>query len=344
MEQYQPPVKAPEFPQGFWLNVHEPLHLHGTDQRIVLIDIFNYTCINCVRTLPYLRAWQERYEDLGLSVVGIHTPEFRFAQDPETVKAGIGRLGICWPVILDNRQVLWRAYANRSWPSLYLLDQRGKIRYRHVGEGAYQQIEGRIQELLLELNPCIQLPDLLAPLRPEDAEGAVCKPTSPELQLGSIDQVIIEHSDPKPYEIPAVLEPDQIYLSGTWRVTQDGITLAGNQGEIAIAYQAAKVYAILAPNPDDRGRLPFLGEPLYIQALQDENPLMRSCFGQDILAEGSHARFRVDFPRLYEIVENPEVESHELRLKIKSPGLTFYAFSFGSCYGGERSPQPLSKE
>jgi hypothetical protein len=344
MERYQPAVKAPEFPTGLWLNSHEPIRLENLTETVVLIDIFDFTCINCIRTLPYLRAWHARYEPYGLMLLGIHTPEFNFAHDPEIVKAGIHRLGIHWPVILDNDQTLWTAYANRYWPSLYLIDPTGKLRFRHIGEGGYRRIEAAIQECLLEQNAEKKLPELLSPINPEDAEGAICAPTSPELQLGSIDQVTIEHPDAKHFEIPAVLEPDHIYLSGSWRVTQDGITLIGKQGEIAIAYRAAKVYAILAPNPDDRARLPFLKEPLYIQVLHDGNPLMRSCFGQDVLAEGSNARFRVDFPRLYAIVENPAVESHELRLKVKSPGLTFYAFSFGSCYGGEKPPQPRSKE
>jgi thiol-disulfide isomerase/thioredoxin len=343
MERYQPAVKAPEFPTSLWLNTHETIRLENLVGIVVLIDFFDYTCINCIRMFPYLRAWQARYESHGLMLLGIHTPEFSFAHDPETVKAGINRLGIHWPVILDNDQTLWTAYANRYWPSLYLIDPEGKIRFRHIGEGGYRSFEASIQECLLEIKPDDKLPELLPPIHPEDAQGAFCAPTSPELQLGSIDQVVIEQSDPKPYEIPAVLEPDHIYLAGFWRVTQDGITLAGNEGEIAIAYRASKVHAILAPNPDDRERLPFLDEPLYIQVLQDGNPLMRSCFGQDVLAEGSNARFRVDFPRLYEIVENPAVEPHELRLKVKSPGLTFYALSFGSCYGGDRPP-PRSKE
>ncbi|TFH34731.1 MAG: redoxin domain-containing protein [Anaerolineales bacterium] len=344
MEHYQPPVKAPDFPPGLWLNTIDPISLRDQAGSILLIDIFDYTCINCIRTLPYLRAWHDRYNEFGLGLLGIHTPEFKFAHDPDVVKTGLARLGIHWPVMLDNDQSLWTAYANRYWPSLYLVDSKGKIRYRHVGEGSYQAIEAAIQELLLELDPVALLPDLLAPLLPEDAEGAFCAPTSPEVQLGSVHQLGQVLQDPQIFQIPEDLTPDRINLEGTWRITRDGITLVSQTGEIAIRYRAAKVHAVLAPNPDDRERLPFNLDPLYIQVEQDQEPLSRVAFGQDILADGAHARFRVDFPRLYNIVGNPEVGSHDLRLKIRLAGLTFYAFSFGSCLSGENRLPTRSKE
>jgi thiol-disulfide isomerase/thioredoxin len=331
MERYRPLVKAPDFPPGVWLNTLDPPTLAGQAGKVTLIDIFDFTCINCIRTLPYLRAWQERYESHGLNIIGIHTPEFKFAHDPKVVKAGVNRLGVHWPVILDNDQTLWTAYANRYWPSLYLIDANGKICYRHVGEGNYKSIEIAIQEMLQPLDSNIELPDLLPSIRPEDAEGAFCAPTSPEFQLGAVDQIEADQEKSKVFQLPEVLESDRIYLDGSWRVTQDGITLTGEKGEIALRYKAARVHVVLAPKPDDREHLPFTDEPLYIQVLQDGEPLERSRFGEDILADGVNARFRVAFPRLYSLVENPMVESHHLRLKITGPGLSFYAFSFGSC-------------
>lgn len=336
MERYQPPVKAPEFPSGYWLNTLEQLHAQDLLNKVTLVDIFDFTCINCLRTLPYLRAWQERYENHGLQIIGIHTPEFKFAQDHEVVKAGISRLGIHWPVILDNDQTLWTAYANRYWPSLYLINSQGKICYRHIGEGGYRSIESTLQEVLLELDPDCELPDVLPPLRPEDAEGATCAPTSPEIQLGAIDQIEPDRLEPKDFDFPDPLEPDRIYLKGSWRATADGITLSGKVGEIALRYKAARVHAVLAPKPDDRGGLPNQEEPLYIQVLQDGEPLERDNFGQDILASGTQAQCRVDFPRLYEVVKNPEVGTHELRLIINHPGFSFYAFTFGSCITPDR--------
>jgi hypothetical protein len=344
MEKFQPPLRAPKFPSGYWINTIEPIMLEENFGNVTLIEIFDYTCINCIRTLPYLRSWYERYEPFGLSLVGIHTPEFSFAHDPEVVEAGIHRLGIHWPVILDNDQSLWTAYANRYWPSLYFIDHNGKIRYRHVGEGSYAESESMIQELLLEKDQDLQLPDLMQPLRPEDAQGAYCSPTSPELHIGSIEKIELDTPDPTNFELPNSLQKDQIHLQGTWRVTRDGIMLNKHTGEITLQYEAAKVYALLAPTPDDDQRLPFQDEPLYIQVLQDDEPLDRLRFGKDILADGLNARFRVDFPRLYDLVENPSVESHELRLIINRPGLTFYAFSFGSCISEEDSPPSRIKE
>jgi len=344
MECYQAPVTAPEFPSRLWLNSLEPIHIKDQVKSILLIDIFDYTCINCLRTLPYLRAWQARYEAFGFKLFGIHTPEFTFAHDPDLVKTGLARLGIHWPVILDNDQSLWTAYANRYWPSIYLIDTQGKIRYRHVGEGNYRAIETAIQQLLLEREPEASLPELLAPINPEDAEGAYCAPTSPEIQLGSINQIDLDRKEPVEFRIPTQLEPDRIYLDGTWRITRDGITLISEQGQIGLRYQAARVHTVLAPNPSDRAHLLFGNDPLYIQVLQDGEPLSRTHFGQDLLAEGIHARFQVDFPRLYDIVVNPGVESHELRLKIQSVGLTFHAFSFGSCISVNKPPPSRPKE
>lgn len=338
VEFYRPPLRAPSFPDSPWLNLYDPTSQNIFHDQVLLLNFFEFTCINCLRSLPYLRAWHARYESLGFKLFGIHTPEFKFAHDPEVVKTGLARLGIHWPVMLDNDQSLWTAYANRYWPSLYLIDHTGKIRYRHAGEGNYRAIEAKIQELLRACEPEASIPKLLAPIAPEDAESAFCAPTSPEIQLGSIDQIELDLLEPKIFQLPEQREPDRIYLDGSWRITQDGITLVSNQGEIGLRYQAAKVHVVLAPNPDDRERLLFGDEPLYIQVLQDGDPLKRSCFGDDILAEGTNARFRVEFPRLYSLVENPGVESHELRLKINLPGLTFYAFSFGSCVAKESAP------
>jgi hypothetical protein len=331
MEQYKPPLTAPDFDGGFWLNTPEQIQLADLHGQVCLIDIFDYTCINCVRTLPYLRVWHEKYEDLGLKVIGIHTPEFKFAHDPDVVRTGLGRLGIRWPVILDNDQALWTAFANRYWPTLYLIDGEGKLRYRHVGEGGYQKIEETLQQLLREGAPDIPLPEVLTPLRPEDAAGAVCAPTSPEIQLGAVYNLVDKTGKTSLYQLPEVFKDNQIYLAGSWQVIQDGITLMSQEGEIALRYQASRVHAVMAPRPATPINLPSTNDPLYIEVIQDQGPLARSSFGQDMLADGDQARFRVDVPRLYDIVEDEKVAAHTLQMKIHSAGLTLYAFSFGSC-------------
>ncbi len=331
MEPYHPPITAPDFPPGTWLNTLEPVTNKSLSGKLTLLVFFDFTCINCLHTLPYLRAWKERYEELGLALIGIHTPEFKFAHEPAVVRAGANRLGINWPILLDNDQTLWTAYANRYWPSFYLIDGGLKIHFRHVGEGDYQSMEKTIQQMLLAQDPDLQLPQIMGPVRAEDAVGAVCAPTSPEMQLGSIDRIDVHHQDPIEFSMPTRLESGTIYLSGSWRVTHDGVTLTGAEGEIAMRYDAAKVYGIFGPKPEDRERLPSYDEPLYIQVLQDDEPLSRTSFGEDMLAIGSAAHFRVDTPRLYRLVENPGVGTHELRLTIFHPGLTFYAFSFDSC-------------
>lgn len=344
MEQYQPPINAPDFPDGLWLNTSSPISWEDQRQSFTLIDFFDYTCINCLRTLPYLRAWQEIYAPLGLRLYGIHTPEFSFAHDPDIVKSGISRLGVHWPVFLDNDQTLWTAYANRYWPSLYLIDYEAKIRFRHVGEGGYREIEKTIQACIVEHNPDVELPDLLDPIRPEDAQDAYCPPTSPEIQLGSVHNLDLAAQEPKEFTIPEQLEPDHIFLEGFWRVTRDGITLTSKQGMIALQYKAAEIYAVLSPYPDDRKGLPSRTNTLYIQVFQDKAHLSPENFGQDVLLESGHAMVRVDFPRLYNLAVNPEVGTHELRLQITGPGLTLYAFTFGSCLSTDSSNLSPSKE
>jgi len=152
--------------------------------RVVLIDFWDYTCLNCIRTLPYIKEWHARYADKGLTVIGVHSPEFLFARYESNVERGIEEFGLTYPVVVDSNMELWQAFANRYWPSKYLIDANGYLRYAHFGEGAYRETEENIQELLREIHPDLTLPKLLDPLRDTDRQGAVCYQPSPELYLG----------------------------------------------------------------------------------------------------------------------------------------------------------------
>src|ERR1043166_9433641 len=175
-------VRAPEIGR-VWLN-SPPLSFRQLRGRAVLVDFWDYTCVNCIRTLPYVKAWHERYKDVGLTVIGVHTPEFTFAQYESNVERGVRDFGLTYPIVIDSNYEIWKAFANRGWPSKFLLDKEGYLRYAHVGEGNYRECEEVIQELLREIDPDVLLPELMAPVREEDILGAICYPPTPELYLG----------------------------------------------------------------------------------------------------------------------------------------------------------------
>ena len=168
-----------------WLNSSAltPADLRG---KVVLVDFWEYTCINCLHTLPYLREWYKRYHDLGFTIVGVHTPEFAFSGDEKNVTAAIKRLGVTWPVVLDSRHVIWDRYHNTAWPHELLYDQNGKLIESVIGEGNYQVTEKNIQTALRRRNPNVKLPPLMA-LLPQDSytkPGSVCYPQTSEILTG----------------------------------------------------------------------------------------------------------------------------------------------------------------
>ena len=175
-------VRAPEIGR-VWLNSN-PLSFRQLRGRAVLVDFWDYTCVNCIRTLPYVQAWHERYRDKGLTVIGVHTPEFTFAQYESNVERGIREFGLTYPIVIDSDREIWKAFANRYWPTKYLLDKDGYLRFGHFGEGGYGECEQVIQELLREIDPRLVLPALMEPVREEDHVGAVCYRASGELYLG----------------------------------------------------------------------------------------------------------------------------------------------------------------
>jgi thiol-disulfide isomerase/thioredoxin len=337
MELQSPTVRAPEFPDSIWVNTLRPITIASLKGSVVLIQIWNFTCINCLRTLPYLRAWHQRYSECGLTIIGVHTPEFSFARDGNQVKSAVGRLGISWPVVLDNDQMIWQAYANRSWPSIYLIDAKGYLRYKHAGEGGYAQTEVAIQTLLEIIHPQLQFPDPLAPLRKEDSPGAVCYPTTPELQLDSIGNSQKPVKTPALFNFPQLRMDDFIYLDGWWQQSNDGITLASEHGALLLRYHAASVNGIFSPSPDPVDQALDLIDPLLISIFQDDEPLPKEYYTEDLFSQDGEAFLRVDQARSYALTQNPDVQNHELVVKILGIGFTFYAFSFGSCLDPEAS-------
>lgn len=304
---------------GEWLNVESPPTM---DELLaggaLLLDFWEYSCINCLRTLPYLEAWYERYHALGLQVVGIHTPEFAFGRARAAVEAEVQRLGLPYPILLDPTQALWQTFAIRAWPTKQLIDGDGLIRYRAQGEGHYQETEAAIQQLLRERQgEALRLPPLLAPLRPTDASGAICYRPTPELHAGGPPAPVTHFPHP-------TLRPEgQLYFEGAWRIEHEYAESLESGAALYVPYRAAEINAVLASGSD---------EPLPITLIHDGLPLTLGEAGADVIVDsewGSYLRVRA--PRLYHLASNPDAAPHELRLEALEPGVRVYAFSFVAC-------------
>jgi hypothetical protein len=246
-----------------------------------------------------------------------------------------GRLGISWPVIMDTDQKIWEAYGTRCWPTMNLIDKQGRIRFRHEGEGRYIEIERAIQSLIHEIDPSLQMEEPHHPLREEDRPDGPYTTITPELHIDSIDNYNLLSHVPMPMQLPAKISINKIYLQGDWMQERDGVTLVNAEGTISLQYRGARCYAILSPNPSSISHVHNEQDPAQISIEQDGNPLSPEFFGEDIRMIDESSYLLIDMPRLYHLVDNPAVEDHTITLHLKTPGITFYAFSFGSCSSDE---------
>ena len=324
------PIHAPEFPpQVTWLQ-GGPIKLADQRGKIVLIDFWHYTCVNCLHTLPYVKEWHRRYGSLGLVVVGVHAPEFSFARESGNVLRAVREHDIQYPIVLDNDYAIWQAYANRYWPAKYLIDANGYLRYYHFGEGAYAQTEEAIQALLKETFPQILLPGLMEPVREEDKPGAVCYRVTPELYLGYQRGLIGNVADVKPdapatYRDPGKHMDGHAYLEGDWLLAGEYLarpTGAQQESTLIVPYMAKEVNLVVHP--------PTYGGAATIAVAQDGAPLAAEDAGADVTAGATTSTLTVDTPRMYRIVNNRDIDRHELQLTTKSDGVALYAFTFTS--------------
>ena len=322
-------VRAPEIGR-VWLN-STPLSFRQLRGRAVLVDFWDYTCVNCIRTLPYVQAWHERYQDKGLTVIGVHTPEFTFAQYESNVERGVRDFGLTYPIVIDSNYEIWKAFATRCWPTKYLLDKEGYLRFAHFGEGAYVECEEAIRELLLEIDPTLALPEMMQPLREEDRPGAACFRATPELYLGHRRGRIgnmsgFREDQISDYSFTEPTEENTFYVSGTWASTAEYMEAVGeDQHRIVLNYSATGVNLVMA-SP----RTPSCEVILY----QDNKPLTARQATVDTrfrLKDGEEESYlTVAQPRMYQLVSNPEFGAHSLEL-ICPAGLGAFAFTFTSC-------------
>ena len=318
-------VRAPEIGR-VWLN-SAPLNLRQLRGKVILIDFWDYTCVNCVRTLPYVQGWHQRYGDMGLVVIGIHTPEFTFAQYESNVERGIQDFGLTYPIVIDSNFELWQAFANRYWPAKYIIDKDGYIRFAHFGEGAYAETEEQLQNLLREVNPEAQFPPVMQPVRESDVPGAVCYQPTPELYLGHRRGRIgneggFVQDETSNYGFDGDLKDQVFYLRGRWHSTAEYVSFVGGEGSIVLRYEAAAVNLVMGAGEDS---------PIEVEVQQDGRPLTQAQATPDIRISKLMTFLRVDRPRMYSIVDNHSFGVHLLELRCKTPGLRAYAFTFTSC-------------
>jgi cytochrome c biogenesis protein CcdA/thiol-disulfide isomerase/thioredoxin len=298
-----------------WFNTPAgaPLRLEDLRGRVVLVDFWTYTCINCLRTLPYLRAWDGRYRDRGLSIVGVHTPEFAFEREADNVERAIAQNRIRYPVAQDNDYAVWEAWGNQYWPAKYLIDARGRVRYAHFGEGAYDQTDAAIRALLAEAGA----DRLGAPARAR-VEVASEDLATPETYLGFERAERFLPGPPRPglgrYPGEDDLPPVHFALSGTWKVTPEAATAVAD-AEIQARVTARKVFLVLS-SQGERAR--------KVKVLLDGEPIKPSEAGADVRA----GRVTVREERLYRLVSLDRVEDRRVTLVVPA-GVAGYAFTFG---------------
>lgn len=321
-------IHAPEVGRH-WINSPE-LTLAGLRGRVALIDFWDYTCVNCLRTLPYLKEWDRRYRAKGLAVLGVHTPEFHFAHAAEHVERAVKSLGIEYPVVLDNEYQIWQAYSNRCWPAKYLVDARGYLRYAHFGEGGYGESEEAIQKLLRESNPALELPPLMAPLRATDRPGARCVPVTPELYLGFKRGRLgndggYASNEVKVYRAPQSMTPDVAWLDGPWFAGSESIEacpLEGKPSRLIVQFRAAEVNLVMSP-PDQGAGL--------VEVSMGGEPAPPQEAGGDVVSYGGKSLIAVKEPRMYRLLKAAQAGSRTLELSFLAPGTAAYAFTFVSC-------------
>ncbi|HZO61842.1 MAG TPA: redoxin family protein [Gaiellaceae bacterium] len=278
-----------------WLN-SAPLTMQELRGKVVLVDFWTYSCINCLRTLPHVEAWDRMYRKAGLVIVGVHTPEFAFEHVPSNVSSAVKRLGVRYPVALDNDYGTWNAYGNQYWPAKYLIDRNGHVRYAHFGEGNYDVTEENIRTLLGE-KPAAPASEKLRDLTPFG-------PLTPESYLGyeRIDRYAGSklHADAEAsYTFPADLGRNELAYDGRWTVRAQRI-VAGENARLELRYNARKVYLVL-------------GGHGTVQVRVDGKP---------------HGTVQVSADRLYTLVDGRTIDDAVLELRF-SPGVSAYAFTFG---------------
>lgn len=293
------PAQAPEF-SGIthWINTG-PLSMRQLRGKVVLIDFWAYSCINCLRTLPHVTRWYDKYKDDGLVVVGVHSPEFDFGKNRANIERAVKRFHIRYPVAMDSRMATWQAWDNRFWPAEYLVDKHGKVVLHHFGEGRYREMENAIRSQL-GLSP---LNDAAKADGPDFAGIG-----SPEMYFGLARVQNMANTDkpsPRPhrYHAPDSLQLNQYALDGTWRMNAEYAELAGDDGEIRLHFKAGKLHMVAASD-----------KPVTLSVIVDGK---------------KQPPVTIHDSKLYTLFDSDDYRDHVITIRVPHAGLRAYTFTFG---------------
>jgi cytochrome c biogenesis protein CcdA/thiol-disulfide isomerase/thioredoxin len=310
-----------------WLN-SPPLTVQDLRGKVVLVDFWTYSCINCLRSLPYVKAWAQKYKDQGLVVIGVHAPEFAFERNIDNVKKAVHDLGVDYPVAIDNNYAIWRALNNQYWPAHYFVDAKGQIRYHHFGEGDYAESEKVIQQLLAEAGHASASKVALG-IAGTSAQGVQAAADNADMQSG---ETYIGYERAENFASPGGEAEDKVHtysapsqpavndwgLAGTWKVGAEHATLAAASGRIVYRFHARDLHLVLGPGQD--------GKPVRFRVSVD-GAAPGAAHGTDVAADGSGT---VTEQRLYQLVrQTGDVADHTFSIEFLDPGVQAYAFTFG---------------
>ncbi|TCR81499.1 cytochrome c biogenesis protein DipZ [Rhizobium sp. BK376] len=306
-----------------WLN-SPPLTAESLKGKVVLVDFWTYSCINCIRAIPYVKAWAEKYKDQGLVVIGVHSPEFAFEKNVDNVKKAIGDLGITYPVAVDNNYAIWRAFDNEYWPAHYFIDAQGRVRHHHFGEGSYDESEHVIQQLLAEAGKTNVAKDVVD-VKASGAQAASDEADvqSPETYVGyqrsqnfvGAEGTVNDAAHTYVAETPRLNEWG---LTGNWTVGSEQGALNDANGSIYYRFHARDLHLVLGPGAD--------GKPVRFQVTVD-GKAPGDNHGVDTDADGNGT---VTGQRLYQLVrQSGPVGDHTFEIKFLDPGVQAFAFTFG---------------
>jgi len=306
-----------------WLN-SPPLTAQALRGKVVLVDFWTYTCINWRRTLPYVRAWHEKYRSQGLVVIGVHSPEFSFEKNPSNVRWAVKEMRIDYPVAVDSEHVVWRGFRNQYWPALYFIDAQGRIRHRQFGEGAYEQSEMIIQALLTEAGARgIDRDPVSIDARGLEVAADWRDLKSPENYVGyarteNFASAGATPDRPRMYDLPARLRLNEWGLSGDWTMKQETAVLNKPNGRVVYRFHARDLHLVMgpaAPGTSTRFRVLIDGEP--------PGP----AHGTDVDEQGNGT---VTEQRLYQLIRQPKpIADRQFEIEFLAPGVEVFAFTFG---------------
>ncbi len=280
-------------------------------KKVILVDFWTYSCINCQRTIPYLNAWYQKYKDAGLVIVGVHTPEFDFEKNIDNVTAAVQKAGIKYPVVLDNNMGTWNAYANQYWPHEYLIDIDGNVVHDHIGEGDYAVTESAIQAALAERNTVLGSTTAI-PTGTADPATAIALTDSgvqsPETYFGAERNQYLGNGTQGKIEnqtltLPAIIQPNTLYLDGTWNFQYQYAETATDKAHIVYKYNAKHVYMVASAK-----------HPVTLQLTLDGQP---------------HGTVTVQAHQLYDLIDGTDYGAHTLQIQVEGAGLDAYTFTFG---------------